>query len=254
MNFEVSDLLFPAFTKNALNELDKQYGIEFFYEFGKDYYWNEVLADWGKRSLSIHGPCVAINLADVKYKNYVKAYDKTFAYAKKCKAGFVVVHTNELLCGDDKEAMQARVIRRLRHVVNLGNSYGVQVLIENVGLRTKENVLFTLPEYLALFDIFPQAGALLDTGHAHVNGWDLPAVVKALGEKLKACHIHDNDGNGDAHLPVGEGDIDWKAYFAAVKKYAPQATQVLEYCCGFNDVASLEAHIAELKKTYKLDK
>lgn len=58
---------------------------------------------------------------------------------------------------------------------------------------------------------------MLDTGHAHVNGWDIPAVVKALGERLVACHVHDNDGNGDAHLPVGQGDIDWKAYFGAVK-------------------------------------
>ena len=57
----------------------------------------------------------------------------------------------------------------------------VKVLIENVGLRTKNNVLFDLPEYIALFDIFPQAGALLDTGHAHVNGWDIPAVVKGIG-------------------------------------------------------------------------
>ncbi len=251
MKFEISDLLFPAFTKNNLNALDKQYGIEFFYEFGKDYYWNEVLADWGERSLSIHGSCVSINLADAAQKNYARAYAKTFAYAKKCQAGFVVVHTNEAI-SEDKEALQAQVIRRLRKVVNLGEEYGVQVLIENVGLRTKNNLLFDLPEYMAIFDVFPQAGALLDTGHAHVNGWDISAVVKALGGKLKACHIHDNDGSGDAHLPVGNGDIDWKAYFAAVKKYAPQATQVLEYCCGFGDVESLEKHLAALKKQYKL--
>lgn len=73
-----------------------------------------------------------------------------------------------------------------------------------------------------------------------------------LGERLTACHVHDNDGSGDAHLPVGQGDIDWKAYFGAVKKYAPQATQVFEYCCGFNNTKDLEAHIAELKRNYKL--
>lgn len=253
MKFEISDLLFPGFTKTALHDLDKDYGIEFFYEFGKDYYWNAETAAWGERSLSIHGPCVALNLADVKQKNYLKVYEKTFAYAKKCQADFVVVHTNETIEGD-KTILQARVIRRLRQVIKLGAKYDVQVLIENVGLRTKNNVLFELPEFMALFDIFPQAGALLDTGHAHVNGWDLPAVVQSLGKRLQACHIHDNDGSGDAHLPVGQGDIDWKAYFAAIKKYAPQATQVLEYCCGFSDAKALEAHLAELKKQYKLEK
>ena len=43
MQFEVSDLLFPGFTKDVMKRLDKQYGIEFFYEFGKDYYWNSRL-------------------------------------------------------------------------------------------------------------------------------------------------------------------------------------------------------------------
>ena len=253
MRFEISDLLFPGFTKAELEKLDEQYGIEFFYEFGKDYYWNKMVADWGKRSLSIHAPCVALNLADVKQKNYDRVIEKTLIYAKKCHADFVVVHTNELLDGD-KHIIQTRVIRRLRKVINLAESYGVKILIENVGLRTKGNVLFDLPEYMALFDIFPQAGALLDTGHAHVNGWDIAAVVMALGKRLKACHIHDNDGSGDAHLPVGEGTIDWKAYFTAVKKFAPQATQVLEYSCGFSDTQSLEAHLAELKAQYKLEK
>ena len=253
MNFAISDLLFPGFTKKALRELDSSYGIEFFYEFGKDYYWNEEVAAWGERNLSIHGPCVAVNFADAKQKNYVKVLEKTCAYAKKVNADFVVVHTNEELpASEELEAVQARVIRRLRKVVNLGKKYGVQVLIENVGLRPKESLLFDLAEYIALFDIFPEAGALLDTGHANVNGWDIPAVVEALGDKLKACHIHDNDGLGDAHLPLGEGNIDWKAYFAAVKKFAPQSTQVLEYCCGFSDTQSLEEHLAGLKKKYRL--
>lgn len=162
MQFEVSDLLFPGFTKDAMKRLDKQYGIEFFYEFGKDYYWKQQVEEWGERALSIHAPCVALNLADSKQKNYARVIEKTFAYAQKCKADFVVVHTNEAIEGD-KELLRARVIRRLRQVMNLGKRYDVKVLIENVGLRTKNNVLFDLPEYVALFDIFPQAGALLDT-------------------------------------------------------------------------------------------
>lgn len=47
-----------------------------------------------------------------------------------------MVHTNEAIEGD-KELLQARVIRRLRQVMNLGKRYDVKVLIENVGLRTK---------------------------------------------------------------------------------------------------------------------
>ena len=45
MKFEVSDLLFAGFPKYAMRDLSKEYGIEFFYEFGKDYYWDNEVAD-----------------------------------------------------------------------------------------------------------------------------------------------------------------------------------------------------------------
>ena len=251
MKFEVSDLLFAGFTKYAMRDLSKECGIEFFYEFGKDYYWDNEVAAWGKRSLSIHGPCVAVNLADKSHKNYAKIFAKTFAYAKKIKAGFVVVHTNEGWSGE-REQVQNLVIRRLRNVLELGEQYGVQVLIENVGLRPKQSLLFDLPEFMALLDVFPQAGVLLDTGHAHVNGWDIPAVIKTLGKRLVACHLHDNSGQGDEHLPIGQGSIAWEAYFKAIKKHAPKSIQVLEYCRGFESAAGLEHHIEELKAKYNL--
>lgn len=251
MKFEVSDLLFAGFPKYAMRDLSKEYGIEFFYEFGKDYYWDNEVADWGKRSLSIHGPCVAVNLADKSHKNYAKIFAKTFAYAKKIKADFVVVHTNEAWSGE-RELVQNLVIRRLRNVLELGEQYGVQVLIENVGLRPKQSLLFDLPEFMALLDVFPQAGVLLDTGHAHVNGWDIPAVIKTLGKRLVACHLHDNSGQGDEHLPIGQGSIAWEAYFKAIKKHAPKSIQVLEYCRGFESAAGLEQHIEELKAKYNL--
>ena len=36
------------------------------------------------------------------------------------------------------------------------------------------------------------------------------------------------------------------------KECAPNAVQVMEYCCGFADTAALEAHLDELKKEYSL--
>ena len=251
MKFEVSDLLFAGFPKFAMRALSPEYGIEFFYEFGKDYYWDNEIACWGKRDLSIHGPCVAVNLANPEQEVYLQAFEATFAYAQKVKADFVVVHTNEEI-GEDKEALKALVKERLQKVLALSDKYGVKALIENVGLCCKNNVLFTYEDFLQLFQEFPTADALLDTGHAHVNGWDLAQVVKDLGPRLKACHVHDNSGMGDEHLPVEQGTIAWDRYFAAVKEYAPQATQVLEYSRGFTNTASLEEHLLELKAKYGL--
>lgn len=251
MKIAISDLLFPGFSKYILKELDINYGIEFFYEFGKDYYWDNEIASWGKRSLSIHGPCVTVNLANKKQSGYVKVYKQTFSYAQKIKADFVVVHTNEDWDGK-KDIVQARVIRRLRKLAKLAKEYNVQILIENVGLRTKNSLLFDCNDYLALFEEVPDAKALIDTGHAHVNGWDIPWVIETLNNKLFACHLHDNMGDSDAHLPISKGKISWEEYFSAIKMYAPQAVQVLEYSCGFKDISSLEKHIVDLKNLYNI--
>ena len=251
MKIAVSDLLFPGFKKFGIRPLNTEYGIEFFYEFGHDYYWDEETAVWGDREFSIHGPCVAVDLADEANLNYLPAFEATFKYAQKIKSQFVVVHTNECLPADIK-AGQELVISRLAELLEMAQKYGVTLVIENVGLRSKGNVLFTLEEYYALFERFPQAMSLIDTGHAHVNGWDIPAVVEKLGSKLFAFHIHDNDGNGDDHLPVWQGTIDWDKLFPAIKAHAPKAILVMEYCCGFENTTELEAHLAELKAKYEI--
>ena len=50
----------------------------------------------------------------------------------------------------------------------------------------------------------------LDLGHAHIGG-ELPDVIDAFGPALGMLHIHDNDGESDAHLCPGRGSIDWRA-------------------------------------------
>lgn len=249
MEVAVSDLLFPGFEKTELRKLNRTYGIEFFYEFGKDSYWDQERAFWKKRSLSIHGPCVSVNLADPQDKGFLQIFSETFAYARRCGARFVVVHTNEAVTGE-AGATRDLVIRRLHKLLALAREYGVQMAVENVGLVTKNNLLFPLPEFLRLFDELPGAKALLDVGHAHINGWDPAEVAEALGNNLIACHLHDNNGGGDQHLPIGQGTVDWNCFFSVVKKAVP--VLVLEYAGGFPDVESLESHMEELSKIYGL--
>lgn len=229
---EVSDLVFPAFNKAAMEKLPEEYGIEIFYEFGSNSYWNAVLRRMGasKRPLSLHGPCVTVNLAEMKDTAYLKRYKKTFAYAKKAGASHVVVHTNEGWHGDAAVCRQL-VIRRLHKIERLAEDIdGAQMVIENVGL--KQNNLFDEEAYIALFNEFQTVGAIIDVGHAHVNGWNICRVIEALNGRIKAFHLQDNGGEADEHLPLFAGTVDWPAIIAAVKQYAPQATLVFEYANG----------------------
>ncbi len=51
----------------------------------------------------------------------------------------------------------------------------------------------------------------LDTGHANLAE-GVNTYLNAFSEKLIAIHYHDNLGNDDSHLVVGEGNINWEQF------------------------------------------
>lgn len=232
MQLSLSNLAFTGFACYALKDIPDFLGIEIFYEFGNDLYWDTLLkqlfAGRLKHRLSLHGPCIATNLADPTDSHYLAQYKQALELATKWQADFIVVHTNEAFQGDKRSA-QNLVKQRLNELVTLARAYPVELVIENVGLRNKGTLLFDWQDYWELLAAFPAAGAMLDTGHAHINGWQLPQVIEQLGSRLTACHLHDNDGTADEHQPIGRGNISWEPVFAAIRHFCPDTTLVFEY-------------------------
>jgi sugar phosphate isomerase/epimerase len=75
----------------------------------------------------------------------------------------------------------------------------------------------------------PALRASFDNGHALVFSPRPSAEwVQALGPRLAHVHLHDNDGDTDLHLPVGQGVEDWRPLVSALGRYAPDALVVLE--------------------------
>jgi sugar phosphate isomerase/epimerase len=56
--------------------------------------------------------------------------------------------------------------------------------------------------------------ACLDIGHAEMRGSGdgAPEMIRALGHRLQALHIHDNDGVDDQHLSPYLGVNDWDRF------------------------------------------
>ena len=72
--------------------------------------------------------------------------------------------------------------------------------------------------------------ACLDIGHAEMNGLDTSAVemIHALGPRLQALHIHDNDQVHDSHQLPGSMRVDFKAVMKALKDINYQGDLTLE--------------------------
>jgi sugar phosphate isomerase/epimerase len=232
MILSLSNLSFIGFDYTALKQLPNDLGLEIFYEFGNSSHWEKVLKEIyphrSPQNFSIHGPCIGVNLADENDIYYLAHYKDVFEFAAKWKARFIVVHTNEEFTGD-KTIVRQRVQHRLQELLTLSKKYEIQILIENVGLKTKDTLLFDWKEYLELLLTLPEAGALLDVGHAYINQWNLSNIIQQLGKRLVACHLHDNHGLSDDHLPIGQGTINWDSLFSTICSSAPETTLVFEY-------------------------
>lgn len=63
----------------------------------------------------------------------------------------------------------------------------------------------------------------LDTGHANIEGQDVPAMIRAFRGELATVHLNDNYGRirpiyEDLHLYPGSGLLDWSEIFAALRE------------------------------------
>jgi sugar phosphate isomerase/epimerase len=93
-----------------------------------------------------------------------------------------------------------------------------------------ENVYETDCQYLRLLlDTFtsPHICFCFDTGHFNVYSTaPLEEWMDGLGFRIGQIHIHDNNGFLDEHLPVGEGNFPFQAFFQLIhqKKLKPVIT------------------------------
>ena len=75
----------------------------------------------------------------------------------------------------------------------------------------------------------PRLGICLDIGHAHAfSSTPVCDWITTLGKRITHVHLHDNDGSGDQHLPLGHGNIPLEAVLTALEDQAPQANWTIE--------------------------
>lgn len=59
-------------------------------------------------------------------------------------------------------------------------------------------------------------GLCLDTGHANLLHHDFRVIIPAYGKRIKALHVHDNNGAKDQHRAPVTGTIDWNHFCSSL--------------------------------------
>ena len=139
----------------------------------------------------------------------------------------------------------SRVVRQrnldwFAELLHTAEGTGVGLALENVNdlaahSRGARRFYGSTPaELVDLVDGFGggNVGICWDTGHAHIQRLDQPAALRAVGGRLKALHVQDNNGRSDQHLlpysvPPGQG-IDWPSLVLTLREIAYEGDLTLE--------------------------
>jgi len=138
----------------------------------------------------------------------------------------IVVHPgyDDLHYGDNSLVWLKNSIEFWREFVPQARELGTILAVENIFEKEPSTIKALLD---AIDD--PSFRHCFDVGH-----WNMFKTVtmeewfSELGPYIAECHIHDNNGRSDEHLPVGEGSIDFAGFFPLLTSYAPEAIWTIE--------------------------
>lgn len=164
-------------------------------------------------TLTYHAPFRDWNLGsydEVVRQDSVERVKRTLDDAAAAGATSVVVHGGSVprrYPAWVRERAHENARRSLAECAEYAQLVGVSLCLENQPVDDEKRRYTTSPEDLAAMietvDVPPQyLTVTLDVGHAKVNGQDWQSFVEEFGERIRVCHLHDNDGTGDQHRPI----------------------------------------------------
>ncbi len=108
-----------------------------------------------------------------------------------------------------------------RRISDYAGAFNVGIAIENMWGRTREGVRRYTVAPGELYDLIERidaenVGVCWDAEHGSIEGLDQGAVIRRLGDRLKAVHISDQITPGDIHILPYLGVTDWDEVLSAL--------------------------------------
>ncbi len=178
---------------------------------------------------TIHGPFMDLSPGgvDKKVKEVTRdRLSKTIQVATLLKPGAIVFHP-----GYEKWKFDGNVrlwlessLETWKPLVEEAEEQGLTLAIENVYEEHPDSLLLLLKEIHS-----PHFRFCFDTGHHHVfSKAPLSLWIESMREYLFEIHLHDNHGEMDDHLPMGEGSFDFRELFNLFSRWKLKPLLTLE--------------------------
>ena len=182
-----------------------------------------TIAKYGLSIAQAHAPYHTYSSKNLPFADYAtKTYQKVIKLCGYASCPQVVIHSFSRVADDygitDRDVYEAN-IKMYRALIPTALESGVTILLENLFTNCNnrkfagacsdphEAVLYidTLNE-IAGKEIF---GLCFDVGHLNLVRCAIPEYLNVLGKRVKALHVHDNDGDRDLHQAPFTGTVRW---------------------------------------------
>ena len=130
-----------------------------------------------------------------------------------------------------KQDLLTMNIEALKLIEQMTASYGLTLVLENFWPPFD-----SVKNFKTILSEIPRLGLHLDFGHANIGKDDGDVFCRHFGHAIKHVHFSDNRSNGDHHMPLGVGSVNWKKMVSALKMIEYDGTITLEIFCNDSTV------------------
>jgi sugar phosphate isomerase/epimerase len=180
-------------------------------------------------SCTVHAPFMDLNpgaLEPLVFAATRRRFEQTLDAAESLGASLIVLHPGYdpwKYSGQDHLWLEQNLLFWPPLLARAGQ-FGCTLALENI-FEVRPDSLAALLESIDS----PSLGHCFDVGHWRLFAeGSLADWFAALGKRVVHLHLHDNFGQRDDHLPVGEGDIDFAALFGLIATLPQPPSMTLE--------------------------
>lgn len=198
---------------------------------------------------TIHAPFMDVNIASLQDKsrlNSIQQIKDSIDFANEIDAEAVVVHPG-LATFLAKKYFLDRVYEfaneSIEEIGKYSRDLGVLTTVENMpdfDAMIYQN-MHDLDELLVSLDMT----MTLDIGHAYHSGY---SAEEMYFDSIKHIHAHDNFGDDDSHLALGEGSIQLNTIINTLEDNNFDGIYIIEV----NDYDSIKKSYEYMKKNFKI--
>jgi sugar phosphate isomerase/epimerase len=141
----------------------------------------------------------------------------------------VNVHPDQRVPMHSKDQVRAMNAEAISDLAEDAAARGITLMVENL-----DRMFSSVEDLKPIMDAVPDLMFHLDVGHANLRlgmgeANRTASLLEAFGDRLGHVHVSDNrGGEGDLHLPLGAGSVDWRSAVRAIRGTGYDGTVTLE--------------------------